>query len=142
MIRHIGIPITHLSKAIELYTEVLGFSVFGVEEMGEEFTNQLLGGVYIEHINLRCIKLTNPETQCLIELYSFENVTLLNHTNNCFHHISLTVPNIDSLYDTWLEKGLTIVIPPYISKDYSHKIFFGRDYDRNLLEFVEVLNNK
>ena len=54
-------------------------------------------------------------------------------------HFALTVPDLDSLYNKLIEKGISFNYPVQTSPDRKVKIAFCRDPDGTLIELVEEL---
>lgn len=126
-IRHTGIVISNLSKALHFYRDLLGF---------KEVKRETLKGKYIYNLLklkiLTYVKLAIGDN--LIELY-----VLPNNPSTGFHHIALTVDNLDKLYKKLRKEKIYGMDKPILDPDKTHKVWFCEDYDGNLIELVEEL---
>lgn len=132
-IRHTGIVVSNLIKSLDFYRKILGFKTID--------TGRLFSDVAIKLYNLDTeidwIKLELQGVTTL-ELYYIVNKTIRETYFEGFsrlNHFSLTVDNIKKYYNLMRKYG-TFVSEEifYLNR---HKVFFARDYDRNLIEFVE-----
>lgn len=138
-IRHIGIVVNNLDKALYFYRDVLRLKI--KREMLET-------GSYIE--NLSALKGVRVETikmsandGNLIELlyYKFHPRKPINK-DICdigYSHISFTVESLDYEYKRLKEKGIKFNCAPQISPDGKAKVAFCRDPEGNFIELVEEL---
>lgn len=134
-IRHVGIVVKNMKKALHFYKDFLKLQVIKSKLEEGEYIETLLGkkGIKLNTVKLGIIKDSKP----LIELYHFENEEQPNYEG--FQHISFTVENIKVLRVFLLGKGIKPISLPQEDKDKKHLVMFSRDPDGNLLEFVEVL---
>lgn len=138
-IRHSGILVTDLKKALYFYKELLQ-----MEEVSRGKLDPRRSYILLDiRLPLTWVKLKLPGSDMLIELYFFENDTE-NHIKEMlltksFNHISFTVKNAEYLKSMLLVNGVECTSNPEFDKEKKHKLFFARDFDGNLLEFVEVV---
>ncbi|MFC1674281.1 VOC family protein [Candidatus Omnitrophota bacterium] len=139
-IRHTGIVVSNLKKALYFYRDLLGLKV--IKRMCES-------GDYIDNIlTLKDVKVTTvkmaAEDGNLIELLFFHS-----HPRNISNrkkiydigisHVAFTVNNLDAEYKRLSELGIQFNLLPQISPDGYAKVAFCVDPDRNSIELVEVL---
>jgi len=132
-IRHSGIIIKDIDKALDFYCNFLGFKEINRGFLEYDECEKVLG---FEFGRLTWIKLQAIEGQ-LLELYLFDDYDN-DVCNSGLSHISFTVENIDNLCKQMKEKELQVLSKPTLDKSKKHKVFFGLDPDGNLIEFVEL----
>ena len=137
-VRHTGIVVTDMEKALRFYRDLLGLKVV------KDFTEE---GDYIDSISglscvrVRMVKLTADDGS-MIELLQY-----LSHPREARHnsqlcdigcsHIALTVDDIDKEYARLLKNGVWFDCPPCISPDGYAKVTFCHDPDGTSIELVE-----
>ena len=137
-VRHTGIVVTDIEKALGFYRDLLGLKI------ARDFTEE---GDYIDSISglsgvrVRMVKLTADDGS-MIELLQY-----LSHPREARHksqlcdigcsHIALTVDDIDKEYVRLLQSGVKFNCPPYISPDGYAKVTFCHDPDGTSIELVE-----
>lgn len=138
-IRHVGIAVSSLNKALHFYKDTLGLKI--KREMIES-------GKYIDNLSalkgvrVKTIKMSADDGN-LIELlyYEFHPGKPVNR-NICsigYSHIAFTVENLDYEYKRLKEKRVKFNCAPQISPNGKAKVAFCRDPEGNLIELVEVL---
>lgn len=139
-IRHTGIVVTDMVKALTFYRDLLGLEV--VQDFSDE-------GDYIDSISglsgvrVRMVKLTTNDGSMveLLQYLSHPREAPDNHQLcdiGC-SHIAFSVDNIDKEYTRLLKSGVRFNCPPYISPDGYAKVTFCNDPDGARIELVEVL---
>ncbi|HEY41126.1 MAG TPA: glyoxalase [Dehalococcoidia bacterium] len=139
-IRHTGIVVTDMVKALTFYRDLLGLKV--VKDFSEE-------GDYIDSISgltgvrVRMVKLTTDDGS-MIELLQY-----LSHPSEApdnqqlcdigCSHVAFAVDNIEKEYARLLKSGVSFNCSPYISPDGYAKVTFCADPDGARIELVEVL---
>lgn len=147
-IRHVGIVIKDIKKALHFYCDILGFKVIKQEKLSGEITNKLFSWIYFDfeacYIPLTYIKLVVKRSfysyylDDILELYYFHDKDFKNfYSISGFNHIALTVDNIDELYNKLQKEKIECYSEP-IKRD-NVRLFFARDPFGNLLEFCEEL---
>lgn len=138
--RHTGITITNLKKAMSFYGDLLGFKL--VKRMQERggFIDKISG---LKNIRVTTVKMAADDGS-LIELLHYHSHPRGQRRKNkiCaigFSHIAFTVKNLDAEYKRLSKAGVKFNSPPQISPDRYAKVAFCRDCDGNLIELVEVL---
>jgi catechol 2,3-dioxygenase-like lactoylglutathione lyase family enzyme len=137
MFRHVGIVVNNLDKMIWFYTEILEMDVM---------YDQIEGGVFLNHIlnskdlSPRILKL-GKNGSTIVELLFFGNCELSdkNLLTNGYTHFALTVNNTENLYQKILINNLSVINEPIVSTDNNVKVFFAKDPENNIIEFVELL---
>jgi len=127
-LRHIGISVRNLKKALTFYVDLLGFIIIEQEILKGKYINQLLGYNILKYVKLMIDK------KNILELY--EEKRFPNGVRN--NHIAFTVKDIEEIYNK-LKDRIYFLSEPIIDKDRKHKLVFCQDFDDNLIELVENL---
>ncbi len=138
-IRHVGIVISNLDKALYFYRDILGLRI--KREMIES-------GKYIDNLSalkgvrVKTIKMSADDGN-LIELLYYESHPRESIDRDIcdvgYSHISFTVGSLDYEYKRLRGKGIRFNCAPQISPDGRVKVVFCRDPEGNLIELVEEL---
>ena len=132
-IRHFAIEVKNMRKALHFYRDFLKLKVIKTKLEEGKYITTLLG---LQHCKLHTVKLgITKDSLPSIELYQFEDNN--SATKGDFHHISFTVEDIKILRMLLLGKGIKPISEPQIDEEKKHLVMLIRDYDQNLLEFVE-----
>jgi len=142
-IRHTGIVVTDMERAVEFYRDLLGL------ETAIDFTEK---GDYIDNLSamtgvrLRMVKLVAPEGG-MIELLQYLSHPEGRDPDNRFceigpTHVAFTVTDVDGTYREWSERGISFNSSPQLSPDGKAKVVFCRDPDGTFLEIVEELQER
>jgi len=140
-IRHTGIVIKDIDKALHFYRDILGMKVIKQERLSGHQISALLGE---KDVDLTYIKLAVGEptsrsyVSCLLELYYFHNL-ILPPIVPTFNHIALTVSNLNEVIFRFSRERIPLTCIPQLDKQGKHLMAFCRDYDDNLIEIVEEL---
>lgn len=140
-IRHVGLVVLDMEKALRFYHDLLGLKIQGKTDEKGYFINQLLDN---ENIELKTIKLSADDNATRIELLEFLNIKLdqnykMRLYNAGFTHVALTVENLDELYLRLKKAGIQFNCPPQLSPDGKLKITFCKDFEENYLELIEEI---
>ncbi len=139
-VRHAGVVVSDLQRALRFYCGTLGFQV--VREMDEhgEFIDAILG---IKDARLRTVKLQGAGTAQL-ELLEFREPAAqpadgrpLNRVGPT--HVALQVDAIDALHARLAAEGTPFTTAPRLSPDGRARVTFCRDPDGTWLELVELV---
>ena len=139
-IRHIGIVVNDLDKALYFYRDLLGLKI--VKDMN-------VSGAYIDNISalkgvqVRTVKMAADDGN-LIELLFYsshpENPDKIRPINQIgCSHVAFTVENLDEEYKRLAKAGIRFNAPPQHSPDGYAKVTFCKDPDGSHVELVEVL---
>ena len=142
-IRHVGIVVKDLGKALYFYRDLLGFKEIKKMDEKGSYIDLILG---IKNIEVITVKLKADDNN-LIELLCFSSgtgktSTVSNLNDTGFSHVSCTVENIADEYDRLKKAGVNFISIPQISPDRSAKVAFCQDPEGNFIELVEVLVKK
>jgi len=135
-IRHAAILTHNLKSAIKFYKDILGLKIVKKERLKGKLITKLLTKSPYGYIDLTYVKFsTNKKSECLLEVYYFHNFMCFKCAD--FKHIAFTVKNIEKFYKKLVKNKVSILTEPMKLKKV--KLFFARDFDGNLIEFVEEL---
>lgn len=139
-VRHVGISVIDIERAISFYVNLLGFKIVkDAIEKGDYIDN--FSGV--KNICVRTVKMSDGNGG-MIELlkymsHDYGKINRVNVIDSGISHFALTVENLDDLYIKMVLGGVTFNAPPQFSPDGYAKVTFCKDPDGNLIELVEVL---
>lgn len=139
-IRHIGIVVSDLDKALYFYRDLLGLKI--VKDMNES-------GDYIDKISdlkgvqVRTVKMAADDGN-LIELLFYSSHLDRSDKKRPINqfgcsHVAFTVENLDEEYKRLTQAGIGFSAPPQHSPDGYAKVTFCKDPDGSHIELVEVL---
>ena len=140
-IRHFGIVVTDMEKALTFYRDLLGL------KLAKDFTEE---GNYIDSVlglsgvKLHMVKLTADDGS-MVELLQYLSPLKEARDNPQINdigcsHIAFTVDDIDKEYARLLKNEVKFNCPPYISPDGYAKVTFCHDPDGTSIELVEVFD--
>ncbi len=138
-IRHVGIVISNLDKALYFYRDILGLEI--EREMIES-------GKYIDNLSalkgvrVKTIKMSADNGNLIELLYYGSHPRKSINRDICdigYSHIAFTVESLHYEYKRLKEKGIEFNCIPQISPDGKAKVVFFRDPEGNLIELVEEL---
>lgn len=138
-IRHTGIVVHDLEKALHFYRDILGLKV--QREMVEtgEYINNLFA---LKGARVKTVKMSASDGNLIELLYceshpgSFVNKGI---SDMGYSHIAFTIENLDYEYNRLKEKGVKFNCAPQVSPDGKAKVAFCYDCEGNLIELVEEL---
>jgi catechol 2,3-dioxygenase-like lactoylglutathione lyase family enzyme len=134
-IRHSCITTKDLKRCLSFYRDFLGLKVIVQKSEEGSYIENLLG---LKDVKLTYVKLRSKDNPIpVLEIYYFDDGREVNIGN--FHHIAFTVDNIKSLKSFLVGKGVPPLSEPQLDHGKKNLVMFCRDYDGNLIEFVEVL---
>jgi catechol 2,3-dioxygenase-like lactoylglutathione lyase family enzyme len=139
-VRHTGLVVADLERALRFWRDVLGFKVARQMEESGPHIDAMMG---LSGVKLTTVKLSAPDNN-LVELLHFHS-----HADKPgwdgspystgFTHIALTVEDLDAACSVLAAEGVTFSAPPQYSPDGYAKVTYGRGPEGVLLELVEVL---
>ena len=139
-IRHLGLVVTDMERALKFYHELLGLKIQGETEEEGLFIDTLLKQ---KNSKLKTIKLSSEDNATRLELISYENKLPSYNKKQLdqsgLTHISLTVHNLDETYSILKERGIEFNCPPTLSVNQNLKVTFCRDFEGNFLELTEEI---
>ena len=140
-IRHFGLVVSNLEKALVFYRDLLGLCVQGKTDENGDFISKIL---FSENVKLKTVKLSANDNSTRLELLEFDNPSI-NSTRKTslfepgFTHISLTVKNLDELCVRLKNSNIEFNSQPTISPNGSLKVVFCKDFEGNYLELIEEI---
>ena len=139
-IRHTGLVVADLDRALHFWCDVLGFKV--VKQMDESgpYIDAMMG---LRDVRVTTAKLAAPDGN-LIELLRFHSHPDQPRWNGTPHttgftHIALTVDNLAQLVLKLTQAGVSFPAPPQHSPDGTVKVIYAQGPEGVLLELVEVI---
>ena len=140
-IRHVGIVVKNLKKSLHFYQNVLGFKKFdeGIV-VKKDAVNFYKMEYEVKWVKLRLGAGTMLELYNIIDVqsrfaYAYENSPM----GFSLNHIALTVDDINKYHKLLDKHGRCLC---RIKESNNHMVFFARDPDENLIEFVQPPNRK
>lgn len=139
-VRHAGIVVTDLDKALWFYGEMLGFQV--QRRMVE--TGPIIEAILaLPGVEVETVKLGLDEEATQLELLRYHshstNQTCGNRAlNSGPTHVALTVDDLTSLHAKLSAAGIHFNCPPQQSPDGKVLVTYCTDPEGNLVELVEV----
>lgn len=140
-IRHFGLVVSNIEKALEFYQDLLGLCVQGKTDENGEFISKVLS---FQNIKVKTVKLSADDNSTRLELLQFENPKI-NQSKKIslfepgFTHISLTVKNLDEMYLRLKNAKIEFNSAPTVSPNGTLKVVFCKDFEGNYLELIEEL---
>lgn len=139
-VRHIGIVVSDLNKALAFYQDLLGLKVVKRMEESGEYIDKITA---LEKVKVTTVKMA-AEDNNLIELlyyHSHPKTLIKSRPANALgvSHVAFGVEDIEAEYRRLKGKGILFNAPPQYSPDGYAKVTFCQDPDGNLIELVEVL---
>jgi len=138
-VRHTGIVVTDIERAIEFYEKYFDFKVVRDLDESGDYIDQFCA---LKNVKVRTVKMSS-EGDSLIELLCFyshpeENMERKINQIGC-SHIALTIKDIDKLYRLMKGDGVIFNCEPQTSPDFVARVAFCKDPDGTFIELVEEL---
>jgi len=139
-IRHTGLVVTDLERALHFWCDVLGFKVVKQMDESGSHIDAMMG---LRDVSVTTAKLAAPDGN-LIELLRFNSHPDQPQWNGTpystgFTHVALTVDNLDQLVSKLIQEGVSFPAPPQYSPDGYAKVIYAKGPEGILLELVEIL---
>jgi len=139
-LRHVGIVVKDIDKALYFYCNLLGLKVVKKTNETGNFIDTICG---FKNISVTTVKLATDDAS-MIELLYFTAPKLdqaVAKKLNClgFSHISFTVKDIAQEYDRLTKAGVKFNSLPQVSCDGLAKVVFCQDSEGNFVELVEEI---
>ena len=141
-LRHVGIVVSNLEKALDIYTNYLGCELIKKYPMMEGDYLSSLVGLNNVRMGVAILRTKDNNRIELLEYYSHpgKKEKLLCANNLGVSHFSLTVEDIQHLYQRRLEYDVKFISPPQKSPDGFVKVAYVVIMDESIVELVEVLD--
>lgn len=139
-IRHTGLVVADLEKALHFWHDLLGFKV---EKQMEESGSHIDAMMGLKDVRVTTVKMTVPEGG-MIELLCFHShpdrpVWEGTPYSTGFTHVAMTVDNLDDVYEKLTNAGAIFNALPQHSPDGAVKVIYCKGPEGVLLELVEIL---
>ena len=139
-IRHVGIVVKDMGKALYFYRDLLGLKVVNKMVEAGSYIDKILG---LKDIRVATIKLAADDGN-LVELLCFNSNKKEFNLKKAIcrigiSHIAFTVKNLEEECKRLTNKGVKFNAPPQCSPNGYAKVAFCKDPDGNFIELVEVL---
>lgn len=143
-LRHVGIVVSNLEKAIDIYQNFLGCEIVSKYDGLSGNYQDILVGIKKVSMDVAILKTSDNNRIELLEYLSHpgkkRNPVLSNDIGAS--HFSLTVQNIDSLYQTKEKFDVKFISRPQLSNNGYVKVAYVILMDECIVELVQVLNQK
>ena len=137
--RHVGVVTTNLKESLIFYENYLGLKIIKITNENEKLMKNILN---LKNCNLTTIKL-GFKKKIFLELLHFKNLKQKKRDTKIFSngltHFSITIENIDKVYNTLKKKNINFLSKPTLSYDKRVKLVFCRSPENIFIELVEVL---
>ena len=143
VIRHAGIVVSDMARALAFYRDLLGLEVVRTMHESGEYLDSLLG---LSQARVTTVKLSAGSGVTLLELLEFQ-VPVASPSGSAGPatlgptHVALTVDDLDAVYAALTAQGVRFNAPPRLSPDGRVKVTFCHDPDGTLLELVQELSD-
>ena len=142
-IRHIGIVVRDIDKALHFYRDLLGLNI--VKDMNEldPYIDRILN---LHDVSVRTVKMAADDGN-LIELLHFKShVAVIEKQRKIYSvgcsHVAFTVENLDEEYKRLRNEDIIFNSLPQYSPDGYAKVAFCNDPDGTSIELVEVIRKE
>jgi len=140
-IRHTGIVVTEMGRALEFYRDLLGLEVVLDREQGGEFLAELMA---LEGVRMRVVMLQAPDGN-KVELFEFhshpkEAPGKVETSDIGCSHLAVAIDDLEAAYEELSQKGIQFNCPPVVSPDGYAKVAYCHDPDGTIVELVQILD--
>jgi catechol 2,3-dioxygenase-like lactoylglutathione lyase family enzyme len=140
-IRHTGLVVVNLEKALYFWRDLLGFRI---EKQMDESGAHIDAMMGLKNVHVTTVKMTAPEGG-MIELLCFHSHPdcpswMGTPFSTGFTHVAMTVINLDDAYEKLSNVGVEFFAHPQYSPDGTVKVIYCKGPEGVLLELVERLN--
>ena len=139
-VRHVGIVVSDLQKALDFWCVSMGFTV---SRQMEEFGPHIDQMMALKDVRVTTIKLSDKKGN-MVELLKFKSHPDKDYWSGMPYstgvtHVALTVDDLESMYKNLNDKDLEFLTPPLASPDGRVRVTYARGPEGLLLELVEEL---
>jgi len=139
-IRHTGLVVYDLEKAIHFYRDILGLKVQRQMQEFGSFIDNLLG---IKGVRLKTVKMAAGDGG-LLELLNFQSSPTAERQRRInqigYSHIAFTVDDLEYEYQRLKKIGIKFDSAPQVSPDKLARVVFCRDPEGNHIELVQMID--
>jgi len=141
-IRHVGLVVADLDRALAFWCDLLGFRVTKRMDESGAHIDAMMG---LRDVRVTTVKMAAPDGN-LLELLHFHShrdkpAWVGTPHSTGLTHMALTVDDLDSVCQKLVDFGVNFSAPPQYSPDGYAKVTYGRGPEGIILELVEVLRN-
>ncbi len=140
-IRHTGIIVTKMERALEFYRGLLGMEVVLDREQEGEFFGKLIA---LAGVRMRVVMLQAPDGNKveLFEFYSHPKKApeKVQTSDIGCSHIAVAIDDVEAAYEKFSQKGIQFNCPPVVSPDGYAKVAYCHDPDGTIVELVQILD--
>ena len=142
-IRHFGLVVKDMDNALRFYRDILGLhKKHSAIEYGD-FIDNALGQ---ENVEVETLKMCDDNDGVLIELLKFNNPTTISRAESTTvtigaSHIAFTVDSIETIFQKLIANNVRVFGEPKESPDGNVMMTYCRDFEGNLIELVQPIEN-
>ncbi len=138
LLRHVGIVVRDLDRALKFYEDLLGFKVRHKELETGACLEKVLG---LPEVEVTTVKMVDPKGNGLelLQFHSHAGTQARGLTDYGTTHLAVTVENLDALYKELLNQGIEFLSAPQTAPSGKAKLAFCKDPDGTFIELVELL---
>lgn len=140
-IRHTGLVVADLEKALHFWRDLLGFRI---EKQMDESGAHIDAMMGLKGVLVTTIKMTAPEGGMIELLYFHSHPDRPSWMGAPYStgltHLAMTVMDLDEAYEKLTYAGVEFFAPPQCSLDGAVKVIYCKGPEGVLLELVESLN--
>jgi len=139
-IRHTGIVTRNLKRSLLFWEKLIGFKEVNSQIESGNLIDSVLG---YKNVKVKTIKLKDKKKNLIELLYFYNSPKFIKRKIDPYTlgytHISITVKNIDSMYQNLKKKKIKFNSRPQITSDKKHKMTYCKTPEGAFLELVEEL---
>jgi len=139
-IRHTGIVTRNLKRSLLFWEKLIGFKEVNSQIESGNLIDSVLG---YKNVKVKTIKLKDKKKNLIELLYFYNSPKFVKRKIDPYTlgytHISITVKNIDSMYQNLKKKKIKFNSRPQITSDKKHKMTYCKTPEGAFLELVEEL---
>ena len=140
-IRHTGLVVADLEKALHFWRDLLGFRI---EKQMDESGAHIDAMMGLNNVLVTTVKMTAPEGGMIELLYFHSHPDRPSWMgapySTGFTHVAMTVMDLDDAYEKLSNAGAEFFAPPQYSPDGAVNVIYCKGPEGVLLELVERLN--
>jgi catechol 2,3-dioxygenase-like lactoylglutathione lyase family enzyme len=139
-VRHTGIVVSDLPRALAFYRDLLGLVIVKELEESGEYIDRVTG---LSKVRVTTVKLA-ADGGGMIELLKFHSHPVPSRPGRSAaepgcSHVAFTVSDLDAEYCRLQAAGVSFHSPPQMAPDGGAKVTYCRDPEGTIVELVEVL---
>ncbi len=140
-LRHAGMTVTDMDRALALYRDLLGLRVVMDNLTSGPWFSQVVG---LAKARARVVMLEAPDGTRL-ELFEYRSHPEAaprdpRASNVGCTHVAFRVNDLDVMYEELLAQSYACNSPPLITPDGYAKVIYAHDADGTIVELVEILD--